>query len=48
MGSAPNDLEPFIGSKSTVSMVLNGRRPLTVKMIRNLHDGLGITLALLI
>ena len=42
------DLEPYIGTKSMVSMVLNGQRPLTVKMIRNLHEGLGIPLEHLI
>jgi HTH-type transcriptional regulator/antitoxin HigA len=42
------DLEPYLGSKSTVSMILNGRRQLTVKMIRNLHEGLNIPLALLV
>ena len=40
--------EPYIGTKSIVSMVLNGRRPLTVKMIRNLNEGLKIPLELLI
>lgn len=48
MGIPPKGLEPYIGSKSMVSMVLNGRRPLTVKMIRNLHEGLNIPLELLI
>jgi len=36
------DLVPYIGSKSKVSEVLNGRRPLTVQMMRSLHKGLGI------
>lgn len=36
------DLIPFIGSKSKVSEVLAGKRPLTVPMIRALSDGLGI------
>lgn len=44
MELAPKDLEPYIGTKSMVSMVLNGRRPLTVKMIRSLHEGLKIPL----
>lgn len=42
------DLEPYIGTKSMVSMVLNGHRPLTVKMIRSLHEGLRIPLELLV
>jgi HTH-type transcriptional regulator/antitoxin HigA len=48
MEMAAKDLEPYIGTKSMVSMVLNGRRPLTVKMIRRLHDGLNIPLELLV
>lgn len=36
------DLIPYIGSKSKVSEVLNGKRPLSLNMIRNLHKGLGI------
>ena len=38
----PCDLIAFLGSRSRVSEVLNGRRPLTLKMIRRLRDGLGI------
>jgi HTH-type transcriptional regulator/antitoxin HigA len=41
-GFKPKDLIPFIGSRSRVSEVLSGRRPLTLRMIRNLHCGLGI------
>lgn len=36
------DLVPYIGSKSKVSEVLNGKRPLSINMIRKLHKGLGI------
>src|SRR5208337_2673110 len=36
------DLMPFIGSRSKVSEVLSGRRPLTLSMMRALHSGLGI------
>src|SRR5205085_3497315 len=36
------DLIPFLGSKSKVSEVLAGKRPLTLSMIRALHRGLGI------
>ena len=36
------DLVPFIGNKSKVSEVLNGKRPLSLSMIRRLHEGLGI------
>jgi HTH-type transcriptional regulator / antitoxin HigA len=38
----PQDLIPFLGSRSRVSEVLNGKRPLTLTMIRRLHRGLGI------
>lgn len=41
-GLRQRDLVPFIGSKSKVSEVLSGRRPLTLSMIRALHAGLGI------
>jgi HTH-type transcriptional regulator/antitoxin HigA len=36
------DLVPYIGSRSKVSEVLSGKRPLTLSMIRALHTGLGI------
>ena len=38
----PRDLIPFIGSRNRVHEVLNRRRPLTLKMIWRLHEGLGI------
>lgn len=41
-GLAPRDLIPFIGSRNRVHEVLNRRRPLTLKMIRQLHEALGI------
>jgi HTH-type transcriptional regulator/antitoxin HigA len=41
-GLRQRDLIPFIGSKSKVSEVLAGKRPLTIPMIRALHNGLGI------
>jgi HTH-type transcriptional regulator / antitoxin HigA len=47
-GLSRRDLEPFIGSRARVSEVLNRRRPLTMEMIRNLHDGLGISAEVLI
>lgn len=36
------DLEKYIGSQSKVSEVLNRKRPLSIGMIRSLHQGLGI------
>jgi HTH-type transcriptional regulator/antitoxin HigA len=41
-GLTQKDLVPFFGSKSKVSEVLSGKRPLTLAMIRSLHTGLGI------
>jgi HTH-type transcriptional regulator / antitoxin HigA len=38
----PQELVPLLGSRSRVSEVLNGKRPLTLTMIRRLHYGLGI------
>ena len=42
------DLEPYIGSRARVSEVLNRKRPLTLKMIRRLNTGLGISADVLI
>jgi HTH-type transcriptional regulator/antitoxin HigA len=39
-GLKPKDLIPYIGSKSKVSEVLRGRRPLSLTMIRKLVSGL--------
>lgn len=41
-GLTQKDLVPYFGSKSKVSEVLSGKRPLTLAMIRALHKGLGI------
>ena len=41
-GLTRHDLERVLGSKSRVSEVLNRKRPLTLTMIRRLHDTLGI------
>ena len=38
------DLVPYMGSRSKVSEVLSGKRPLTLSMIRALHANLGIRL----
>lgn len=43
-GLTRRDLEPYIGSSGRVSEVLNRKRPLTLPMIRRLHEGLGIPL----
>ena len=41
-GLQPKDLVPLLGSRSRVSEVLSGRRSLSLKMIRNLVQRLGI------
>ena len=41
-GITRQDLEPLMGSRARVSEVFNHRRGLTLTMIRNLHDKLGI------
>ena len=41
-GLRQKDLVPMLGSKSRVSEVLGGKRPLTLQMIRALSSGLGI------
>jgi HTH-type transcriptional regulator / antitoxin HigA len=41
-GLRPKDLIPYIGSKSKVSEVLSGQRPLSLTMIRKLVTGLRI------
>ena len=41
-GLTAKDLRAFIGSSGRVSEVLNHKRPLSLKMIKRLHDGLNI------
>lgn len=41
-GLTPKDLEPMIGRLNRVYEILNRSRPLTLRMIRRLHEGLGI------
>lgn len=47
-GWKPRDLIPLLGSRSRVSEVLNGARPLSIDMIRALHAHLGIPADVLI
>ncbi len=42
------DLEPLIGSRTRVAEVLNGKRNLSITMIRRLHEELGIPADVLI
>ena len=41
-GLTPHDLVPYIGSLAGVQEVLSRKRPLTLAMVRRLHEGLGI------
>lgn len=41
-GLSVKDLEPLIGKSNRVYEVLSGKRPLTLAMIRRLHQSLGI------
>jgi HTH-type transcriptional regulator / antitoxin HigA len=41
-GLTPRDLEPYIGPSGRVSEVLNRKRPLSLRMVKQLHDGLKI------
>jgi len=43
-----SDIEKYIGTRARVSEILNRRRGLSIEMIRNLHEGLGIPLESLI
>jgi HTH-type transcriptional regulator/antitoxin HigA len=47
-GLKDKDLIPYIGSKTTVSLVLTKKRGLTIDMIRNLSKGLNLPVELLI
>jgi HTH-type transcriptional regulator/antitoxin HigA len=48
LGLKQKDLVPYIGSPSKVSEVLNGKRPLSLSMVRSLHGKLGIPAEVLI
>lgn len=39
-GLVPKDLQPYIGSSGRVSEVLHGKRALSLRMVKRLHDGL--------
>ena len=47
-GLSVKDLEPIIGKSNRVYEVLNRKRPLTLAMIRRLHQSLGIPAEVLI
>ena len=48
LGLKRKDVEPYIGSRSKVSEVLAGKRPLTLRMIRALSKGLDIPVGVLV
>lgn len=48
LGMARKDLEPILGSRSRVSEILNRKRKLSIDMIRNLHEQMGIPASALI
>lgn len=48
LGLSRKDLEPMIGGRNRISEVLARKRPLTLSMIRRLHEGLGIPLESLV
>lgn len=47
-GLTRKDLEPIFGTRNRTSEVLNGRRGLSIEMIRQLHSKLGISAEVLI
>ncbi|SIT84339.1 helix-turn-helix domain-containing protein [Pontibaca methylaminivorans] len=47
-GLTRKDLEPMIGPRNRVADVLNRKRGLSIEMIRQLHDHLGISAEVLI
>lgn len=47
-GLRQQDLVPFIGSRGKVSEVLHGKRPLSITMIRALHEHLAIPVDVLL
>jgi HTH-type transcriptional regulator/antitoxin HigA len=48
LGLTRRDMEPLIGTRTRVAEVLNGRRRLSITMIRRLHEKLGIAAETLI
>src|SRR5450432_1119456 len=48
LGWSRKELEPLIGSRARVSEILTGRRPLTLPMIRSIHQALSIPAEILI
>ena len=47
-GLQTSDLLPYLQSKSKISEVMNRKRPLSLSMIRSLHEGLKIPASILV
>ncbi|MEH2327020.1 MAG: transcriptional regulator [Nostoc sp.] len=47
-GLSVDELEPVIGSKAEIADILHRKQPLTLEMIRGLHEQLGIPVQILI
>ena len=47
-GITRKDLERYLGNRARVSEILNRKRSLSINMIRNLQEGLGISAEILI
>lgn len=47
-GLSRKDLEPLLGGRARVSEILNRKRPLTLRMIRRLRKGLGLSADVLV
>jgi HTH-type transcriptional regulator / antitoxin HigA len=47
-GLTRRDLEPMIGTRNRIAEVMNRKRSLSIEMIRNLHEKLGISADVLI
>lgn len=48
LGLEPKDLVQYIGDRSTVTKILNKKRELTAKMMKELHRGLNIPTSILL
>ena len=48
LGLTQKDMVPYIGTKSKVSEILNGKRPITLAMMRSLSKNLGISAEVLL
>ncbi|MBX3051843.1 MAG: hypothetical protein KF753_10240 [Caldilineaceae bacterium] len=47
-GMTWRDLEPYLGSQTRITEILNRQRALSLEMIRSLQSGLGITADILV